>query len=202
MSFPGPTNLNLSTSLKHKSRIQATTVLASKASHARSELTRRPFFVDCRSLPRNLNAVSSLSIVAFPKNSKLNPHMRLLYSALGPHEVNAQQGSLRVLATTRYEVVHYHWPERFLNRPSLYLRCRGLARFALEMLIIRLKRARVVWTIQNIKGHEERNSVLSGLFRQIFFRNLKGFISLSETVHKIALETYPVLKWKRSIVAS
>lgn len=142
----------------------------------------------------------SISIVAFPMKAKLNPHMSLLYAALQPHQTNVMQGTLRILWSEQYDIVHYHWPEMFLNRPSTWLRWRGLARFTAEMLLIRWKRGRVIWTVQNIKGHEERPGLLSSLFRRILFWNLAGFISLSRTAHEIALETYPELKRIRSIV--
>lgn len=138
--------------------------------------------------------------MAFPKESRKNPHMRLLYRALQPHAVSVAEGSLRALTRDRYDLVHVHWPERLLNR-SLFYRWRGFVRFLLEMAVLRLKGAKLVWTVQNIKGHEERGGLLPRLYRAVFFRALDGFISLSHTAHELTLSTFPALRSKPALVA-
>ncbi len=145
-------------------------------------------------------AAQPIRVVAFPKDSRQNPHMRLLYGALAAHGVSVEEGSLKSLARARYDLVHVHWPERLLNRPLLR-RWRGFIRFLVDMALIRARGARLIWTVQNIKGHEERKGPASHLFRRIFFRNLSGFISLSHTAHGLTLSTYPALRDKPSLVA-
>ena len=141
-----------------------------------------------------------IRIVAYPRNSKMNPHMHLLYSALEPHGFQVIEGNLRALAGGPYDIVHLHWPEEILDRP-LVRRLRGLTKFLIEMALLRLHGARLVWTVQNIKSHEEHPGWLARFYRRVFFRNLDGFISLSQVAHELAMTTYPALRRKASIVA-
>lgn len=150
--------------------------------------------------PDGAAALPPVRVVAFPANSRQNPHMRLLYGALAAHGVSVLEGSVRTLARADYDLVHVHWPERLLNR-SLLRRWRGLARFLVDVALLRAKGARLVWTVHNIKGHEERRGAASRIFRRVLFRNLGGFISLSHTAHRLTLETYPALRDKPSLVA-
>jgi beta-1,4-mannosyltransferase len=177
-------------------------VMNAPATTSRPSLPSNARVVDQLHSSRGGDTVPSrgIRVVAFPKNSRQNPHMRLLYSALAVHGIEVVEGTLKALAMSRYDVVHYHWPERLLNR-SLFRQWRGFARFVLEMTLIRMHRGRVVWTVQNIKGHEEGTGLLPRLFRRVFFSRLAGFISLSQTAHQLVLQTYPTLRDKKSIVA-
>ncbi|MEX0331040.1 MAG: glycosyltransferase [Puniceicoccaceae bacterium] len=75
--------------------------------------------------------------------------------------------------------LHLHWPDGFVFHPSL-LKSTFRAVLLLSIVTVyRLLGTRIVWTIHNLRSHENYHQNLEDWFWKHFFSRLDGWISLS-----------------------
>jgi beta-1,4-mannosyltransferase len=141
-----------------------------------------------------------LRIVAFPKHSR-NPYIDLLYESVEQNEVIVTEGTLRELCFGDHALVHYHWPEAFLIYRRARRRWNGFRKFIVEILVTKLRRKKIVWSMHNSEAHEEAGGLLPFLFRIILFWAVDGLIALSNTSYQIMIEHYPVLSRKPYLIS-
>ena len=134
-------------------------------------------------------------IIADPADSNrdANPYNWLLYRSL-----TALGATVREVRPYRpawgADVFHVHWPEEFLHRPSnLRALATGL-RLGLKLASYRLLRVPIVWTVHNLKPHEQRRPRLTRWFYRQFPRCCAGLIFLSEATREAALAAHPALR--------
>jgi len=102
--------------------------------------------------------VSRAAVAAFPRTVRGNPYCDLLYGSLAARgvavEASAELSPRWLLRHAReVKVLHLHWPEfyyRFRGRPTV----RSVTGFVAALLLARLLRYRVVWTVHNALPHE------------------------------------------------
>jgi len=135
-----------------------------------------------------------LHIAADPafSNRSLNPYNSLLYEHLQALGVKVQEG-LWSPQTLHAKVFHCHWPESFLHRPTA-LRClaSGL-KLCAQVLLCRLLRIHIVWTMHNLQPHEQRRPRMSRWFYRLFPKACAGLVFLSEITRDTALAEAPQL---------
>jgi len=143
-----------------------------------------------------------MKVLAFPayKNEKSNPYNALLYSSVEDKDVDVIEFSLKKLFLLRYNVIHIHWPELYLNS-NYYIKalvCSILLLFGL--FIARLCNKKVVWTVHNLVPHHIKFKKTNSIFWSIFLKLIDGVVSLSKSNEKILFSTYPELKGVKSAV--
>jgi glycosyltransferase involved in cell wall biosynthesis len=124
----------------------------------------------------------------------------LLYTHLAKIGVEIDEFSPLKLLKKRYELWHLHWPERFFNNKNLgtvLLKSTGLLGL---IKLAKAKRIRIVWTVHNLKSHENFHPRLEAVFWRIFIPMVDGYINLSHTVHLFMQECFPMLKSKPGFV--
>ncbi len=94
------------------------------------------------------------------------------------------------------DLYHFHWLHPYMlrrGRPASILR--GL-RFLLEVLLIRLSGARLIWTVHNLVNHERRFPEIERLYSTIFAHLADGVIAHSDSagieatrVHRLSPRT-------------
>lgn len=137
-----------------------------------------------------------MRVLAWPAflNRFLNPYNWLLYTHMARLGARVDEFTpTRLLRTGRYRVWHLHWPDFILNQRS-----ERLARAWLGLLLRLIDSARrrgvkVVWTVHNLRAHEGCHPGLERWFWPRFTRRLDGYISLTETSRRAALERFPAL---------
>jgi beta-1,4-mannosyltransferase len=135
-----------------------------------------------------------LRVIARPAFNRGNPYNWLLYTHMvAAGGVHVEEYSWRRLLSGRYDIWHLHWPESHFNdrNPALALR-----RSATALGLLRWARSRgtkIVWTIHNLRSHEQYYPALERLFREAFLRLLDGHISLSHSGAEAALAQFPRL---------
>jgi len=131
-----------------------------------------------------------LKVLAFPKskNYKSNPYNKLLYDDMNKiSEFEVDEFSIKNLLTKKYNVIHIHWPEYFLNSHYVLKAFLYNIIFLLGGLYLQRKLGcKVVWTVHNIVPHEIKYKSLSNIFWRYFPRLVDGAISLSKENQKIA----------------
>ncbi|WP_284378932.1 glycosyltransferase [Litoribrevibacter albus] len=143
-----------------------------------------------------------MKVLAFPayKNEKSNPYNALLYRAVVDKDLDVIEFSLKKLFLFRYNVVHIHWPEFYLNS-NYYLKalvCSSL--LLLGLFIAKLFNKKVVWTVHNLVPHHIKYKKTNSIFWLLFLKLIDGVVSLSKSNEKILFSAYPELKGVESSV--
>ena len=102
--------------------------------------------------------MSRAAVAAFPRTVRGNPYCDLLYGSLAARGVPVAAGAeLSPRWLVRHarvvKVLHLHWPE-FYYRSDGRPTARSVTAFVAALLLARLLRYRVVWTVHNALPHE------------------------------------------------
>jgi glycosyltransferase involved in cell wall biosynthesis len=102
--------------------------------------------------------MSRAAVAAFPRSVRGNPYCDLLYRSLAARGVAiAPTAELSPRWLVRHarvvKVLHLHWPE-FYYRSGTRPTARSVTAFVAALLLARLLRYRVVWTVHNALPHE------------------------------------------------
>ena len=135
------------------------------------------------------------------KNKEPNPYNFLLYSSVQKNDVDVREFSFAALFGLRFDILHIHWPEFYLN--SHYFLKALIYSFGLLLGIVWSKAwgKKLVWTVHNLHPHKIQYPKLNFLFWKLFLPQVDGVISLSEANQKLLLQTYPQLATKQHAVA-
>lgn len=147
-----------------------------------------------------------MRVVAWPAfaNKAANPYNYLLYSALIKKGVEVIEARLlfRESPHKSFQILHLHWPEYPLSQdpPRLML---GLLRVFAAIAWAKLRGAKVVWTVHNLRPHEETWPSIVPLFYKILVKSVDGSILLSQNtidlIKKDAL-LHPLLDKPYSVI--
>ena len=80
----------------------------------------------------------------------------------------------------KYDIIHFHWPDGYINQHSLLKLIQRAFVFSLIILMTKLKGAKIVWTVHNIAPHDAYHPKLSRLFMDWFINRCNGLIFMSE----------------------
>lgn len=120
-----------------------------------------------------------------------NPSFWLLFSHICQAGVPVDQFTPWRMLSCRYDIVHIHWPERHLARPSAIT---AFLYTLIELLLLdiaRLRGAKVVWTAHNIHAHEQLHPRLESWCWRASLKRIDAFISFSHAGRDIVHETHP-----------
>ena len=139
------------------------------------------------------NQSHQLAILASPglEAKQANPYTWLLYSNM-PCQVD--DFSLRRACFGRYDIMHLHWPEGDLNvSPNAIRAYLRLRRYLFAIDVMRLRGAKVFWTVHNLASHERRYPCLEQWYWRQLLRRLDGYIALTEGGRVEAMARFPSL---------
>lgn len=141
--------------------------------------------------------MSPMRVLAWPAylNRFLNPYNWLLYTHMSRLGARVDEFSpTRLLRGGRYRIWHLHWPDFILNQTSRRIATAWLAFLLRSMDAARRRGVKVVWTVHNLRAHEGCHPALERWFWPRFTRRLDGYISLTETSRRAAVERFPALR--------
>lgn len=135
-----------------------------------------------------------MRVAAWPAfANRTNPYNALLYSPMGRMGAEVSEFSPLGSLLHRCDVIHAHWPDRFLNEPSW---CKAAAKLLVLLLLfdlMRLRKTKLIWTVHNLSSHEGFHPRLEAWFWKAFLRRVDGYICLSEASKSLAGERFPGL---------
>lgn len=139
-----------------------------------------------------------MKVDQFPgASNRANPYNRLLVESLEDVGVHCREYSIRrSIVRSRADIVHVHWPEYGLSRPSLTRARLSLRRFFFGMRLHKARSTKIVWTAHNLRPHERNYPKLETWFYHKWLGMVDGVICLSETSRLQLIERYPSLKNK------
>jgi beta-1,4-mannosyltransferase len=137
-----------------------------------------------------------MRVLASPafKNRSTNPYNSILYSAMTSLGVEVREATPRTLLDWRFDVWHHHWPDIYLNYPSVAHAARKIAVFLASVDFARARGSSIVWTVHNLGSHDRQHPRLEDWFWHRFTARLDGFLSLSEEGLNAARERFPGLR--------
>jgi beta-1,4-mannosyltransferase len=135
-----------------------------------------------------------MKVMAYPAFNprEQNPYTRLLYKNM---RAEVYDFSYRRSLTTRYDILHLHWPEWELNayvNPIMAAAWLKIKLLAIDCL--RARGAKVVWTAHNLGAHDSLHPRLEKWFWSAFIRKLDAFIALTQSGHRATVDKFASLK--------
>lgn len=123
-----------------------------------------------------------MKIFAAPafSNENVNPYNALLYRELVHSGVAVEEYRHSQALSKPSDLVHFHWPDGDINRPSLAKSLLRMLLLAITLSVLKIKGTKVVWTVHNTAPHDALRPRLSHLFMQWFVRRCDGFIFMSD----------------------
>jgi len=85
-----------------------------------------------------------------------NPFIRLLYGAVGEDVEVVDFSWTRAVLGKSYNILHLHWPEYVIRTDFWLSRAIKFILFASLPAIVRIRGAKSIWTVHNLKPHEDR----------------------------------------------
>jgi beta-1,4-mannosyltransferase len=90
----------------------------------------------------------------------------------------------------KFDILHFHWPDGYINQRNLLKAVQRTLLFALIILITKLKGTHIVWTVHNVTPHDAFHPKLSRLFMHWFINRCNGLIFMSEESKTTFLHLY------------
>lgn len=136
-----------------------------------------------------------MRVIANPafRNARDNPYNALLYGAVRTLGVDVVEFTTAGLASSRWDILHLHWPEFVIARRSPAEAWAKTAAFFAALDLARMRGTRLVWTLHNLKAHESHGAVLERWFWPRLHGRVDGVISLSRAGLEQAERTLPRL---------
>jgi beta-1,4-mannosyltransferase len=123
-----------------------------------------------------------MKILASPafSNKKSNPYNSLLYSELGKNGIEIEDYSHQKLTRERHDVVHYHWPDGYINHESLLKSVLRSVILLSSTFFCKKRGTAIVWTVHNLNPHDANHPKLARFVLKRFIRQCDGLIFLSK----------------------
>src|SRR5258707_224464 len=119
-----------------------------------------------------------------------NPYHRLLTNAqrqLGIQTINGGGGgNFFRTALTRWkpDILHFHWIHPYIIRPSSRATLLRSVVLILEISLLRISGQHIVWTVHNLKNHDNRHLGIERWFTKQFAKLASAIIIHSEKARR------------------
>ncbi len=133
-------------------------------------------------------------------NKEENPYNWLLYTHIANSGYSIEEYSPAKIFKNHYDIFHIHWPEKFLCNPNLVKAILRSTHFLFILFISKIKGSRIVWTVHNLKSHENYYPFFEEIFWKLFVPFVDAYISLSEKADLMVKERFQKLKRKKGFV--
>ena len=139
-----------------------------------------------------------MKVLFLPDGSKINPYQKELAKELEKQGVTVMLGRSAgrfpllnaIRATGKQNILHLHWTHGFIiGSTALKTMLKGL-RFLAELIVLKIKGVKIIWTIHNLVEHERRYSKLELFFQRIAVIFYDHLIVHSLYAQRTVLETY------------
>jgi len=135
-----------------------------------------------------------MKVLASPAyiNRDFNPYNALLYAALEKQGAEIEEYSHARLLMKRYDVLHYHWPDGYINHPFLPKAIWRMGVLSAALFICALRKTAIVWTVHNLMPHDARHPRLARKFLLFFAGRCRGLIFPSRYSRDEFIQFYPL----------
>lgn len=144
-----------------------------------------------------------MHVLASPafENRRANPYNAALYTALQRRGVVVGEfAAKRRVWLESWDVVHLHWPDAALNSRNVFVAALRAAHLLARVLYTKLRGAKIVWTVHNLRAHHSAHARLEAWLWRAFVPLVDGAISLSHSGRELARQKFPGLARKADFV--
>ena len=138
-----------------------------------------------------------LRVLAQPafRRRELNPYNWQLSTSLQAAGVQVCEFTRSEALRGGHDIWHLHWPdtEALFTRGDLPMVIKRSIRLLLLLQLARTRGTRVVWTVHNLRSHEQRFPRIERWFWRWFVREVDGVICLSRHSVGMVIERFPLL---------
>ena len=141
-----------------------------------------------------------LKVLHIPKYD--NPYQKLLIDHLRKAGIKAEFGAFfqyfsflnlslvfNLLKNRNVDVIHLHWHHKFLLGGNAIESTFKSLMFLLQVVVVRLLGVKLVWTVHNLKNHENRQQRLELFFSSLLGRLANAVIAHCDSAKAIIRET-------------
>jgi glycosyltransferase involved in cell wall biosynthesis len=132
-------------------------------------------------------------------NREVNPYTYLLCEALAEQGCMVEDFSLRRGLLGKPDIVHIHWPQSQVLG-SLPAALKNLLWWIARLTVQYLRGTTIVWTVHNIRGHDRNHPGLEAVLMWVTTHLVSGLVFLGPSSRAAALERWPVLASKPSVI--
>lgn len=138
---------------------------------------------------------SKMHIVASPayKNESLNPYNALLYRDIEIAGHRVSEYSHKTAITKQYDIIHLHWPDGYIDVANWVKVIQRALLLAIIIMVSKIKRAKLVWTVHNLEPHDAHHPKFSQWFLKQFAAVCDGFIFLTKEGSEKFASIYPAI---------
>jgi glycosyltransferase involved in cell wall biosynthesis len=135
------------------------------------------------------NKETSCHAIHLPDYHKSNPYQDLLLSNLSRMGIHAEYGKRKiyysnidvsllynVLKNKNFDVLHLHWQHPFMLHKKKQLMIFRSLLFVFQLLMLKFLKIKIVWTVHNLKNHENKYVKAELFFSRILARLADGII--------------------------
>lgn len=143
--------------------------------------------------------------VWLPQGLLKHPYCELLFAALERRGVKREDATgfwvLSKIRPAEGAVFHIHWADHYVisgNRPRTLLK---IALFTMELLLLKARGVRIVWTVHNLKNHENAMPWLDRLGSTVIARLADSLILHCEAAKSAAMARFGVREDRCHVIA-
>lgn len=130
-----------------------------------------------------------------PKNTKTNSYISLILS--DDVEYKEHKWTLESILNRKFDVFHIHWPETYLNHTSLIKKIVFSFLVIIYLIYIKIIRKKIIWTVHNIRPHEDTTPKISGLFYFLLNKFIDSYIFMTNSSKEEFYSTHKIKKEKK-----
>ena len=108
---------------------------------------------------------------------------RLGYQIIPGKKIHTPWLFFKIAFQYKADIIHIHWTAPILLSTSRVRSCTKALLFCMQMLLLRTFQKKIVWTIHNLRNHDQRFPALEKTFQRLLSRICNDFI-----VHSISLK--------------
>lgn len=141
-----------------------------------------------------------MKVIFIPNYSQGNPYQKNLIESLLKQDINVNFGVtsrlfsvwLSILKRGKPDILHLHWQHPFLIASSRVKTLIKSITFILELLFLKILGTKIVWTVHNLKNHENQHQKLEFVFSSILARLSDTIITHCQRAKLVVKKTFNI----------
>ena len=141
------------------------------------------------------------NILALPRAFPLDSYYKRLNDGLERYGWKVSQFTYRRALINKYRIFHLHFPDLLVGNPlRVVVALRRVVIICCLLMIARVRRSKIVWSVHNLVSHEQFHPWLESVFLRWLSAQLSMSIHMSDTGRLAAYKLYPPLEKRPSVV--
>ncbi|BAY15220.1 group 1 glycosyl transferase [Anabaenopsis circularis NIES-21] len=137
--------------------------------------------------------------IFLPRTNDDNPYQKELINHLNKLGIQAELPDASISTTfflpavffpQKTNIVHLHWLNPFFAGSTILERLLKLLFFILELIILKIVGIKIIWTVHNLKNHENKNLILDSFCSSCVARLANGIIAHCDSAKEEIIKSF------------